>query len=71
MEIIGKKVAPLPGSFMILSIAGFLITAFYIAPSNGTWGITFLILFATMFIAAFISMTKAPVSEKEVKRKGL
>ena len=59
------KIAPLPGTFMVLSIAGFLIAAFYIAPRDATWGTTFLILFATMFIASFISMTKAPISENE------
>jgi len=57
-------IAPLPGTFMVTSIAGFLVTAFYIAPRDSTWGMTFLILFATMFIAAFISMTKAPVVRK-------
>ena len=63
------KVAPLPGTFMIVSIAGFIITAFYIAPRNATWSMTFLIFFATMFIASFISMMNAPVPERERKRK--
>ena len=60
------KVAPLPSTFMFTSIVGFLITAFYIVPRNPTWGFTFLIVFSTMFIASFISMTKAPISDRSV-----
>lgn len=62
-----KKTVPLPSTFMLISILGFLITAFYITPRDITWGFTFLILFATMFIASFISMTKAPIDDKEFK----
>ena len=67
--MVRPKVAPLPSAFMLLSIVGFLITAFYVAPRETTWGITFLIFFATMFIASFVSMTKAPVEALEAKKK--
>ena len=63
------KIAPLPGTFMLISIVGFLVGALYIAPRDTTWGMTFLILFATMFIASFISMTKSPIAEKPSKVK--
>lgn len=63
------KIAPLPSAFMLISIVGFLITAFYIAPKEATWGMTFLIFFATMFIAAFVSMTKAPVEALEENKR--
>lgn len=49
---------PLKGSFMVLSIIGFLITA-YLVPS-GDYKIAFMIVFIAMFIASMISMTKAP-----------
>ena len=54
-----KKIAPLKGSFMAVAIIGFLISAYLI--KDLSWKVTMLIFFATMFIAAFISMTYAPV----------
>lgn len=63
-----NKIAPLPSTFMLMSILGFIISAIYIAPKEMTWGFTFQILFAVMFIAAFISMTKAPVDDREFKK---
>lgn len=60
-------VAPLKSSFMVVSIAGFLVSAFLI--NDNTWKFTMLIFFATMFIASFISMTHAPVAEKAKKEK--
>jgi hypothetical protein len=57
-----SKVAPLKSSFMIIAIAGFIISAYMI--KDISWKFTMLLFFATMFIAAFISMTYAPVSEK-------
>lgn len=61
MKFFGKKVAPLPGSFMFISIVGFLASAYLI--EDVSWQFTMLIFFATMFIASFISMTRAPVPE--------
>ena len=52
---------PLKGSFMVLSIMGFLITAYLIPP--GDYKIAFMIVFIAMFIASLISMTKAPTTE--------
>ncbi|MBW2965675.1 hypothetical protein KY342_01065 [Candidatus Woesearchaeota archaeon] len=57
------RVAPLPGSFMLASIVGFLATAYLI--DDISWKFTLLLFFAVMFIASFISMTKAPVPAKK------
>jgi hypothetical protein len=61
------KVAPLSGSFMVTAIVGFLVSMLFVFKMSATWGVTFMIFFAVMLIAALISMTKAPVSEKEFK----
>ncbi|MBI2125346.1 hypothetical protein HYV87_02220 [Candidatus Woesearchaeota archaeon] len=52
---------PLKGSFMVMSIIGFLITAYLI--DDVTYKTTFMIVFIAMFIASMVSMTKAPTSE--------
>ena len=54
------NVAPLSGGYMITSIVGFLISAFYILPNSSKWGFTFVLFFTLMFIASMISMTYAP-----------
>ena len=59
--------APLSNTFMIVAIVGFLTSAYLIKELS--WKVTMLILFATMFIASFISMTRAPVPTKELKPK--
>ena len=56
------KVAPLTGSFMIVAIVGFLMSAYLL--KDISWKFTMLIFFAVMFIASFISMTKGPVIMK-------
>lgn len=53
------NVAPLSGGYMITSIVGFLISAFYIMPKSSSWGFTFVLFFVLMFIASLISMTCA------------
>mgnify|MGYP001599522660 CR=1 FL=1 len=52
---------PLKGSFMVLSIIGFLITWKLIHDTN--YRFAFMLVFIAMFIASLISMTKAPTSE--------
>ena len=54
------NIAPLSGGYMITSIAGFLISAFYIMPNSRRWGFTFVLFFTLMFVASLISMTYAP-----------
>ena len=58
------KIAPLSGTFMITAIVGFLISAFYIFPKSSPWGLAFCVLFAIMFIAGMISVTKAPIEDE-------
>ncbi|MBI2558618.1 hypothetical protein HYW20_04810 [Candidatus Woesearchaeota archaeon] len=54
------NIAPLSGGYMITSIVGFLISAFYVLPNSRTWGFTFVLFFTLMFVASLISMTYAP-----------
>jgi len=60
------KAAPLPTSFIIVSIVGFLASAYLV--SDLSWKFTMLLFFAVMFIASFISMSKGPVVEEKVKK---
>lgn len=53
--------SPLKGSFMVLAMLGVLITVYLVDDVN--YKITFMLVFAAMFIASLISMTKAPVVE--------
>ncbi len=55
--------APLKGSFMVTAMLGLLISIYYVFPQNANFGFTFMIIFAAMFVASLISMTKAPVIE--------
>ena len=57
------QAVPLKGSFMILAILGFFITAYIIYPISSNFGIALMLAFVAMFIASLISMTKAPVVE--------
>jgi hypothetical protein len=56
---------PLKGSFMATAMLGFLISAFWVYPQSLNYGLSFMIVFALMFIASFISLTKAPVLKGE------
>ncbi|MBI2573437.1 hypothetical protein HYV86_06235 [Candidatus Woesearchaeota archaeon] len=60
---VGWGYAPLKGSFMVLSILGFLISAYLVFPASMNYGVAFMSLFTLMFIASIISMTKAPLVE--------
>ncbi len=55
--------APLKGSFMVSAMLGFLISAYWVYPQSLNYGMAFMLIFAVMFIASLISMTKAPVAE--------
>ena len=55
---------PLKGSFMVLSIVGFFFSAYLVYPSNFNYGVAFMLVFTTMFIASLVSMTKAPIIEQ-------
>ncbi len=60
------KVAPLHSSMMLVSMAGFIISAFFLThPVFMSWAWAFLIVFVIMFIATMISMSKAPIGKDE------
>lgn len=72
------KVAPLSSHFMMVSMFGFIISAFFIThPIFKTWAWAFLVVFVLMFISSLISMSKTDydgldalaVHEKIHKRK--
>lgn len=53
--------APLKGSFMVTAMLGFLISAYWVYPQSFNYGLAFMLIFAVMFVASLISMTKAPI----------
>ncbi|MGV8168536.1 MAG: MFS transporter [Candidatus Nanoarchaeia archaeon] len=58
------RYAPLSSGFMVTSIIGFLVSIWLIMDWSQSWGFTFALFFAMMFIASMISMTKAePIPE--------
>ncbi len=64
--------APLPGSFMITAIIGFLTSVILVYPNSMQWGFAFATVFVLMFAASLISMTHASVGEElqiDEKRK--
>ena len=63
------NVTPLSSSFMLTSMVGFLLSAFWIYGADKTWGITFMLFFGIMFVAAIISMTYAPIDFEERKSR--
>ncbi len=58
-----KKIAPLPGSFMLASMLGFAISVVWVYPQSKSFGISFMIVFAAMFVASLISLTYAPTED--------
>jgi len=71
------RVTPLSAGFMLTSILGGIISAFYITNLKTdwahTWGFTLFLFFTLMFISSMISMTYAPIEVdldvRERKRK--
>ncbi|MBU0471086.1 MAG: hypothetical protein KKF89_03110 [Nanoarchaeota archaeon] len=62
------KVAPLPSSFMLFSMFGFIASAFLLTSVIKTWAFAFLLVFVAMFIASIISMSKAPLEEEYLEK---
>ncbi len=54
-----RMVVPLPGTFMLTGIVGFLVCFIYTMSGrlDMNWGISFSFVFALMFFASLISMT--------------
>ncbi|MAG38927.1 hypothetical protein CMO90_02455 [Candidatus Woesearchaeota archaeon] len=56
------KVAPLHSSLMLISMFGFIMSAFFLTqPVLATWAFAFLIVFVLIFISTIISMSKLPI----------
>jgi len=63
------QAVPLKGSFMVTAILGFFLSYYYVYPVSYDFGIACMILFTLMFIAALVSMAKAPLMGDGVKSK--
>jgi len=63
------RYAHLSAGFMLTSIIGFLISVFFVWKFSMPWGFTFALFFGIMFIASFISMTKANFTDKEMQEE--
>ena len=59
------KCAPLPSSFMLISIIGFFISWLVVYNRFPSWGFAFMLVFVVMFVASVVSMTKAEVETRE------
>lgn len=58
------KFAPLSSGFMAISLIGFLVSIWMVMDWSESWGFTLCLFFVIMFIASFVSMTKAqPIPE--------
>jgi len=61
------KVAPLSSTFMLGSMAGFILSAFFLThPIFKSWAWAFMIAFITMFIASLVSMSQTPIGDEEL-----
>lgn len=63
------QAVPLKGSFMVTSILGFFLSYYYVYPVSYNFGVACMLLFTLMFIAALVSMAKAPLMGEGVKSK--
>jgi preprotein translocase subunit SecF len=63
------RYAHLSAGFMLTSIIGFLVSVFFVWKYTISWGFTFALFFAIMFVASVVSMTKADFTDKEVQQE--
>lgn len=61
------RFAPLKGSFMLISIIGFFVSAIAVYDISPSFGFAFSLIFVLMFVASLISMTYGPIPEKDLK----
>jgi hypothetical protein len=59
-----SKVVPLTSGFMLTSIIGFFVSAFYVLKLSLTWGFTFCLFFLIMFIASIINLSQIEADDK-------
>ena len=55
------QAVPLKSSFMVTAILGFLISYYYVYSISMDFGIACMVVFTIMFVAALVSMAKAPI----------
>lgn len=55
------KVAPLKSSFMLIAMLGFLISIIYAQRIGPDWAFALGFVFALMFVASMVAMTRAPI----------
>ena len=58
------KFAPLPGSFMIVALFGFLFAVFFLKDYSLPWTFVVATFSIIMFAASLLSMTFAPVEDE-------
>jgi hypothetical protein len=65
------NIAPLPGTFMLMAMFGFIISAVYTVSGklDVSYGFSFCLVFAIMFIAAILSITPWYPEELVKKKK--
>ncbi len=57
----GWQAVPLKGSFMLIAMLGFFLSAYYIYPESSNFGVASMFVFALMFISSLLSLSKAPI----------
>jgi hypothetical protein len=69
------RIAPLPGTFMLMAMFGFIISAVYTVSGKLelSLGFSFCLVFGIMFVASVLSITpwfpKDLVEERKAKKK--
>jgi hypothetical protein len=65
------RIAPLPGTFMLMAMFGFIISAVYTVSGrlDLSYGFSFCFVFAIMFIAAVVSITPWFPEDLQKKKK--
>lgn len=63
------NITALSSSFMLTSMVGFIVSAFFVYGISKPWGFTFGLFFGIMFISSMISMTYAPADFDHRKKK--
>jgi len=58
------KTVPLTSGFMLTSIIGFFVSAFFVTKISLTWGFTFCLFFVIMFIASIINMSQLEANDR-------
>ena len=69
-KLVGRRIAPLSGSFMLASMLGFAISLVWVYPASKGFGFSFMIIFLAMFVASIISLSKAPAEDLLKLEKG-